>query len=67
MIYDYLFIKCVFRWSEYSVRFENLIGIGFRRAKFCEILSHSVKYGMYAPMHLDEFQSNFMTTIDKTI
>ena len=46
-MYDYFFTKCVFRWSEKSVGFENLMEIGFRRAKFCEILSLSVKYGMY--------------------
>ena len=43
MEYVYFFIKCVVRWSENSVRFENLMGIDF-----CEILSHSVRYGMYA-------------------
>ena len=47
MIYVYFFIKCVVRWSENSVRFENLMGIAFRWTKFCEILSHSVRYGMY--------------------
>ena len=30
-----------------SVRFENLMGISFQKAKFCEILSHNVRYGMY--------------------
>ena len=30
VIYDYIFIKCVFRQSENSVRFENLKGIGFQ-------------------------------------
>ena len=39
--------KMRFRWSENSVRFENLMGMDFRRAKFCEILSHSVRYVMY--------------------
>ena len=46
-MYDYFFTKCVFRWSEKSVGFENLMEIGFRRAKFCEILALSVKYGMF--------------------
>ena len=50
MIYDCFYIKCVFRWSENSVRFEILWESAFRRAKFCEILSHSVRYGMYAVM-----------------
>ena len=29
------------------MRFENLMGIGFQKGQFCEILSHSVSYGMY--------------------
>ena len=41
------FFKFVFRWSENSVRFENIRELAFRRAKFCEILSHSVRYGMF--------------------
>ena len=51
MIYDYFYIKCVLKWSENSVRFENLMGIGSQktsRAKLCEILFHSVRYGMNA-------------------
>ena len=38
-----------FRWPENSVKFENLMGMGFtfRRAKFSDILSHSVSYVMY--------------------
>ena len=39
MTYVYFFIKCVVRWSENSVRFENLMGIGFQMGQFCEILS----------------------------
>ena len=42
MIYDYFFIKCVFRWSENSVRFENLMGIGFQKGQIL-----SVRNGMY--------------------
>ena len=30
MIYVYFFIKCVVRWSENSVTFDNLVGIGFQ-------------------------------------
>ena len=30
VFYEYLFIKCALRWSEKSVRFENLMGIGFQ-------------------------------------
>ena len=33
MIYVYFFIKCVVRWSENSVRFENLMGIDFQKAQ----------------------------------
>ena len=48
VIYVYFFIKCVVSWSENSVRFENLIWeLASGRAKFCEILSCSVRYGMY--------------------
>ena len=47
MIYVYFFIKNVVRWSENSVRFENLMGIDFQKAKFCAIVSHCVRYGMY--------------------
>ena len=32
MIYVYFFIKYVVRWSEKSVRFENLMRIGFQKA-----------------------------------
>ena len=31
--YAYFFIKCVVRWSENSVRFENLKGIYFQKAQ----------------------------------
>ena len=34
MIDDYFFIKCVFRWSENSVRFENLMEIGFQKGMY---------------------------------
>ena len=34
-VYDYIFIKCVFRWSENSVRFENLMEMGF--VSQCEV------------------------------
>ena len=44
MIYVYFSIKCVVRWSENSVRFDNLTGIGFQMD---QILSHIVRYGMY--------------------
>ena len=47
MIYVYFFIKSVVKWSENSVRLEFFTGIAFQMAKFCEILSHSVRYGMY--------------------
>ena len=30
MMYVYFFIKCAVRWSENSVRFENLKAIGFQ-------------------------------------
>ena len=33
MYNDYFFIKCVFRWSEKSVRFGNLMGIGFQNGQ----------------------------------
>ena len=33
MIYVYFFIECVARWSEKSVRFENLMGIDFQKAQ----------------------------------
>ena len=42
MIYDYFYIKCVFRWSENSVRYENFMGIDFQKGRNSEILSHSV-------------------------
>ena len=29
-MYVYFFIKCIVSWSENSVRFENLMGIGFQ-------------------------------------
>ena len=40
MIYDFFFIK-VSGWSENSVRFENLMGIGFQKGQT------RVRYGMY--------------------
>ena len=46
MIHVYFFIKCLVRWSENFVRFEKSYGNWLRQAKFCEILSHSVRYGM---------------------
>ena len=49
--YDY------FLWSENSVRFEIL----FRMTKFCEILSHSVRYGMYENQSVTELWSIFQT------
>ena len=30
MMNVYFFIKCIVKWSENSVRFENLMGIGFQ-------------------------------------
>ena len=42
------FIKSVVKWSEKSVRFEFFMGIAFQMAQFCEILSHSLRYGTYA-------------------
>ena len=56
VIYVYFFIKSVvLKWSENSVRFEFFIGIAFQMGQIlwdfilqCEILSHSVRYGMYA-------------------
>ena len=47
MIYVYFFIKCVVRWSENSVRFENLMGIDFQKAQILLDLSHSERYGVY--------------------
>ena len=47
MIYVYFFIKFNVKWSN-SVRFEkNLQELAARWAKFCEILSHTVRCGMY--------------------
>ena len=43
----YFFIKSVVKWSENSVRFDFLWELLSGWAKFCEILSHSVRYGMY--------------------
>ena len=48
VIYVYFFIKYIVKWSENSLRFEFLWELLPRWAKFCEILSHSVRYGMYA-------------------
>ena len=67
MINDYFFIKCVFRWSENSVKFENLMGIGFRSAKFCEILSHSVRYGMYGLHCTRHQQESYLDSILRTV
>ena len=47
MIYVYFFIKSVVKWSENSVRFGFLWEMPSKWAKFCEILPHSVRYGMY--------------------
>ena len=43
VIFVYFFIKCLVKWSENSVRFESLIGIGFQMGQ----ILHSVRYGMY--------------------
>ena len=47
--------KCGVRWSESSVRFDKFIlwELASRWAKLCEILSHSVRYGMYVSRILD--------------
>ena len=47
MIYVYFFIKSVGKSSGNSVRFEFFMDIAFQMGQFFEILSHSVKYGMY--------------------
>ena len=47
MIYAFFFIKSVVKWSENSVRFEFLWELLFRWDKFWEILSRSVRYGIY--------------------
>ena len=47
MIYVYFFIKSVVKWFEISVRSEFLWESPYRLAIFCEIKSHSMKYGMY--------------------
>ena len=47
MIYVSFSIKSVVKWSENSVRFDFFMGIAFQIGQFCEILSHSVRYGMY--------------------
>ena len=39
--------KMCLKGSENYVRFENLMGIDFQKGKILEILSHSVRYGMY--------------------
>ena len=36
-----------FKWSENSVRFENLMGISFQKAQILCDLTHSVSNGMY--------------------
>ena len=43
----YFFIKSFLKWTENSVRFVFLWEMPSRWAKFCEILSHSVRYGVY--------------------
>ena len=49
VIYVYFIIKLVVKRSENSVRFEFFLWeLPFRLARICEILSHSVRYGMYA-------------------
>ena len=48
VIYDFVFIKCVFRQSENAVRFENLMGIGFQTGQILwDFISNRVRYGMY--------------------
>ena len=43
MIYVYFFIKCVVRWSENSVRFDNLMGIGFQMGQILwDFISHFI-------------------------
>ena len=47
MIYEFFFIKCVFRWSENSVRFENhrnQLSEGPNSVRFGLTV---VRYGMY--------------------
>ena len=40
MIYGYFFTICVVRWSENSVRFENLMGTGFQMGQIlCDCIS----------------------------
>ena len=47
MIYDYFFIKCVFNWSENSVKFENLMGIGFQKGQILwDFISQREVYGV---------------------
>ena len=46
MIYIYFFIKSLIYLSRNSVRFENSPGNQLSD-EFCEILSHSVRDGMY--------------------
>ena len=46
-LYVYFLIKPVVKWSGNSVRFEFLWELPSRRAKFCAIWSHCVRYGMY--------------------
>ena len=38
----------VVKWSENFVRFEFFMRIAIQIGQICEILSHSVRYGMYA-------------------
>ena len=44
----YFFISCFVKLVENSGRFEKCYGNASIWAKFCEILSHSVRYSMYA-------------------
>ena len=48
MIYVYFFIKSVVKWSVNSVRFEFIMGI--EDGPNSEILSQSVRYGMYSTL-----------------
>ena len=60
-MYVYLFIKCVVRWSENSVRFEKILWeMSSRWAKVCEISSHIVRYGIYDPCLLYELKHVFV-------
>ena len=47
MIYDYFFFKCVLDCLKILPDLKILWESAFKRAKFCEILSNSVRYGIY--------------------